>query len=315
MQPIPTVRPFEESPGPIHQLAQDATPLDFFSLFWEPPLFQTLSDETNLYATQRQVQKPDHKWYPTSPQEIRAFIGINMIMGIDRKPALAHYWSTDSFLGNPGIQSVFPRERFKALCRYLHLNDSSEIPGHEVPQYDPLYKLRPVINMCQQNFQDRYTPGRDLSVDEGMIKYKGRVHFRQYMPKKPVKYGIKVWMAADTKTGYVSNYDIYLGKPRGSNRGDIGLASTVVLDITEPFQHYNRHIFLTTFLLPWHSLRSFYDATHMPGVHCAQTNIPTPSRPRRRKVAGSRERKSRLGRCANFRRALCSLPSGTTRGR
>ena len=36
-----------------------------------------------------------------------------------------------------------------------------------------------------------------------MIKYKGRLYFRQYMPKKPVKYGIKVWMAADSKTGYV----------------------------------------------------------------------------------------------------------------
>ena len=115
------------------------------------------------------------------------------------------------------------------------------------PQYDLLYKLRPVINICQQNFQDRYTPGRDLSVDEGMIKYKGRVHFRQYMPKKPEKYGIKVWMGADAKTGYVSNYDIYRGKQRGSNRGEIGLASRVVLDITEPFQHCHRYIFFDNF--------------------------------------------------------------------
>lgn len=48
-----------------------------------------------------------------------------------------------------------------------------------------------------------------MSVDEGMIKYKGRLYFRQYMPKKPIKYGIKVWMAADSRTGYVCNYDIF----------------------------------------------------------------------------------------------------------
>ena len=49
-----------------------------------------------------------------------------------------------------------------------------------------------------------------MSVDEGMVKYKGRLFFKQYMPKKPIKYGIKVWMAADSKTVYISNYDIYL---------------------------------------------------------------------------------------------------------
>lgn len=80
-----------------------------------------------------------------------------------------------------------------------------------------------------------------------MIKYKGRLHFRQYMPKKPVKWGIKVWMVADAKTGYVSNYDIYLGKPCGSDRGEVGLATKVVLDLTQPFQHCNRHIFFDNF--------------------------------------------------------------------
>ena len=42
-------------------------------------------------------------------------------------------------------------------------------------------------------------------VDEGMVKFKGRLFFKQYMPKKPVKYGIKLWMAAHSKTGYTSN--------------------------------------------------------------------------------------------------------------
>ena len=193
------------------------------------------------------MEKPDRKWFPTTPQEIRAFIGINMIMGIDRKPSIAHYWSTDPFLGNQGIQSVMPRERFEALCRYIHLNDSTRMPGRDDANHDPLYKLRPLVDMCQRNFKECYTPGRYLSVDEGMIKYKGRVYFRQYMPKKPVKYGIKVWMVAESKTGYVSNYDIYLGKPRGSDRGETGLATKVVLDITEPFQYCNQHVFFDNF--------------------------------------------------------------------
>ena len=156
-------------------------------------------------------------------------------MGIDQKPAITHYWSTDPFLGNPGIRLVFPRERFEALNRYLHLNDSDQMPGRDYPEYDPLYKIRPLIDMCLQSFRDRYVPGQDLSVDEGMIKYKGRLYFRQYMPKKPVKFGIKVWMAADAKTGYVCNYDIYLGKQSTSDRAETGLVTKVVLTSLSPF--------------------------------------------------------------------------------
>ena len=53
-------------------------------------------------------------------------------------------------------------------------------------------------------------------------------------------------MAADSKTGYVSNY-IYLGKPLTSARGEVGLATNVVLNLTEPFQHCNRHIYFDNF--------------------------------------------------------------------
>ena len=45
--------------------------------------------------------------------------------------------------------------------------------------------------------------------EEGMISFKGRLSFRQYMPAKPTKYGIKVWMCADSATGYVLNHDVY----------------------------------------------------------------------------------------------------------
>ena len=36
-----------------------------------------------------------------------------------------------------------------------------------------------------------YNPHREQSIDEAMVKYKGRVKFLQYMPMKPCKRGIK----------------------------------------------------------------------------------------------------------------------------
>ena len=37
-----------------------------------------------------------------------------------------------------------------------------------------------------------YNHGKELSVDEGMVKYKGRAKGKVHMPKKPVKVGYKI---------------------------------------------------------------------------------------------------------------------------
>lgn len=111
------VQPFTETPGPVHQLGANATQLDFFGLCWDPSFFDLLVDETNQYAQLKQVSKPDTNWYPTTPEEMKAFIGVNILMGIDLKPEIDSYWSTDEFLGNMGIQRVFPRDRFEHLTR------------------------------------------------------------------------------------------------------------------------------------------------------------------------------------------------------
>ena len=73
----------------------------------------------------------------------------------------------------------------------------------------PLYKARPLFDMCQHMFLEQHIPGREMSIDEAMVKYKCRV---QYMPKKQIEWGIKVWMLADPKTGYVSTFEVYLSK-------------------------------------------------------------------------------------------------------
>ena len=139
--PIPAIQPFEELVGPVHHLPEDATLLDFFSLLWVLSFFQLLAEQTNLFAGQKQVHKPGIKWYPTTSEEMKTFLGINIIMGIDQKPAHAHYWLTDPYLGNQGIQSVMPWKRFEALTSFLHLNDSEQIPDRDDPAYASIWSL------------------------------------------------------------------------------------------------------------------------------------------------------------------------------
>ena len=99
------------------------------------------------------------------------------------------------FLENTGFKTAIPLKRFRILNRYFHISD----PRQENPT-DKLTKIRPLINSKLENaFQNVYVPGKNLSIDEGLIKFNGRLSFKQYVPKKPNKFGIKVWMLADSE--------------------------------------------------------------------------------------------------------------------
>ena len=52
-------------------------------------------------------------------------------------------------------------------------------------------------------------PEKNLSVDEAMVKYKGRSSIKQYQPLKPIKRGLKVWCRAESANGYVDYFVVY----------------------------------------------------------------------------------------------------------
>ena len=97
-----------------------------------------------------------------------------------------------------------------------------------------------------RNAQRCYSPKKNISIDEGVIAFKGRLSFRQYLPAKPTKYGIKVWMAADASNGYVVNFSVYLGS-EGQNRLIHGLGYDVVMNMARPFLNRNHHVFFDNF--------------------------------------------------------------------
>ena len=82
------------------------------------------------------------------------------------------------------FSSIMSRNRFSLLLRFLHLNDSTKYILNGEPGYDPLYKLRLSVDPFIVNFKAAFNLGHEIAVDEGMISFKGRLWFLQYMPKK-----------------------------------------------------------------------------------------------------------------------------------
>ena len=91
-----------------------------------------------------------------------------------------------------------------------------------------------------------YAPSCELSIDEGMTGFKGRIYFRQCLPSKPHRYGMKFWCCAESKTGYVLNFHFYTGKDADFDK-DIGLGHHVVKNIAMPYLNKNHHLFFDNF--------------------------------------------------------------------
>ena len=143
---------------------------------------------------------------------MRAFLAINIIFGIRQLPRLWCYWSEDVRYRDPFVSSIMTIARFKNLSRYFHCRDTSRQPQRGDDGYDPLYKVRNILTKTKETFKRFFIPRRELSVDECMVGFKGRLFFKQYMPAKPTKWGIKVSTICDARTGYCIGYDVYTGK-------------------------------------------------------------------------------------------------------
>ena len=110
------------------------------------------------------------------------------------------------------IASKISRNRYFEITRYLHFCDNETLPARGEQRYDRLGKVRTIFEMLKTRCRVLYNPHQQISIDEAMVPYKGRSSLKQYMPKKPVKRGFKVWMRADAVNGYVCEMDVYTGK-------------------------------------------------------------------------------------------------------
>ena len=94
------------------------------------------------------------------------------------------------------------------MMTFLHFNDKSETP---LPA-DRISKVKPLLDYFLPKFQSIFIPKQELSLDEAMIKWRGRLRFKTYNPGKFTKYGILVKMLNGSETGYICNREIYMGE-------------------------------------------------------------------------------------------------------
>ena len=242
LKPV-TIQPFTSPVGP--KVAIPDSPSGTFDMLFTPALMDTIVEQSKLYAKEVMGDDKYSSWVKITREELKAYLGFCILMGINHLPALDDYWRTDPTLHYSPIADRISRDRFREISRYLHFADNATLMPRGTPGHDRLGKVRPVIDHLSGRFSDVYNPHREVAVDEAMVKFTGRSSLKQYMPLKPVKRGIKVWVLADSHNGYFHRFQVYTGK-EGS--GEKQLGQRVVKDLTQELKDKHHHVYLTTFL-------------------------------------------------------------------
>ena len=145
-------------------------------------------------------------WKEVNADDIWIYIGILILMGIVSKPEIHMYWSTDSIISTPIFSRLMRRDRFEQIRSMIHFTD----PINENPK-DPLRKLSSFLEDLQKTFIQNYIPKQHVAVDEYLSPWKGRLGFRQYIPTKRERYGVKIYMLCESDTAYLWKFIIYTG--------------------------------------------------------------------------------------------------------
>ena len=121
---------------------------------------------------QKGPQKPKSvfsQWNPVTLQEIKKFFAIVIHMSVLRKSSVRDYWSLRQIIQTPYAASVgMSRDRFLAVLTMLHLNNNDAKAARGEPDYDPLFKIRQVIDTLITLFQDVYSPEEQPTIDEAI---------------------------------------------------------------------------------------------------------------------------------------------------
>ncbi len=119
------------------------------------------------------------------------------------------YYNTKSAQHDDWVAICISRDRFKLLCNTICLDDEDTRTIRAFTNKKFL-KFDEIIGNFKSKLQSGLKASANTCIDEQLYKFRGRCPFKQNIPSKPAKYGVKYWSWVFLQTGYLLNSDIYL---------------------------------------------------------------------------------------------------------
>ena len=216
------------TPGPTHYAVVTVDNIESaFDLFFTTAMIDLIVGMTNLNG-----RRSLKNWNDVESTELRAYIGLLILAGVFRSKGETTLSLWDERRGRAIFRATMSCHRFHEINNALRFDDKLQRPARI--REDKLAHIRTLWEMWRQRLPLLFNPGREVTVDEQLVPFKGRCKFKQYMPKKTAKYGLKIWVTADVATSYAWRCDIYLGK--SGDKPEVGQGQRVALEMTEGLQ-------------------------------------------------------------------------------
>ena len=87
---------------------------------------------------------------------------------------------------------------------------------------------------------------RERSTSQ-IVKSRHKSGMRQFNKDKPIRWGIKLWVLADSSNGYTIDLNVYIGKVEGQDVSANGLGYDVVMKLMNPYFHQGYHLYVDNF--------------------------------------------------------------------
>ncbi|XP_017756490.1 PREDICTED: piggyBac transposable element-derived protein 4-like [Eufriesea mexicana] len=214
-------------------------------------------------------RKVDDNWYPVTLDEVKAYYALHISMSQVKKSNVQLYWTTRAaVVETPIFKKTMPFKRFRQISRFLHFFDNETADGS-----DRLRKVRPIINLWNEKFKEIYTPNDYVSIDESLMKYKGRLAYKQFDPSKTARFGLKIYKLCKASTGFCHGFKIYTGQDKIDSNDSA--PENVVMELSKSIINKGYTLFLNN----WYSSPDLFLK-----LHKKKTNIIGTLRKNRKNV-------------------------------
>lgn len=207
---------FNKIPGLLVNV-NGTEPIDYFHLLATDDFYNDLCTKANAHAVELLCQSSGDKsriasWKDITVDELKKFFGLLFHMGTIRVNRLNDYWKKHYLFKLTAFSSFMSRNRFLLILRALQFeNRQNEVTRTQIG------KIKPLIDFFNDRMNVIYYPNKELSLDESMILWRGRLKFRQYIKGKRHKFGVKLYSLCEPNglvlklVAYSGSTDVQLG--------------------------------------------------------------------------------------------------------
>ena len=209
------------------------SPYDAWRLLFTEKMLNKIVTSSNEKA------KQNNKILDLTLKELERFLGLVYLRGAlgMRRVAVEFLWNNE--YGVEIFKNTMSRNRFNMIKKYLRFDSLEE---RRINKNKKFIHIQYIFDEFTRNSMQHYIPHPFLTIDEQLIPSKNRCSLIQYLPNKPDKFGIKIWMLVCNTTKYCFNQSPYLGSEEKEERNGEPMGDYVVKKLMEPLYNFGYNI-------------------------------------------------------------------------